>query len=89
MNDQNITYMQKGISILAKKGTNERMIVFLDPRKMRIQKFVNNHYDGEWVQVNELCLGDIIKFESADVYNGFDNRKDDNYCQEALIKHPY
>jgi len=45
---------------------------------------VNEKYGGSWVKVNELCSGDVLKFNSEDVYQGFDNREDNNYCQGNL-----
>ncbi|KAB8151768.1 hypothetical protein EZY14_016370 [Kordia sp. TARA_039_SRF] len=78
--------MNKGLTILAKVGTTERMIVFLDPNHNNIPEIISEKYGEEWVRVNELCLGDTLKFESDDQYKGFDNRKDNNYCQGALEK---
>lgn len=78
--------MNKGISIFANYNTNERIVVFLDPIKNDIHKIVNEKYSGNWVKVNEFCLGDEIKFKSDDIYQGFDDRIDDNYCKGSLIK---
>lgn len=78
--------MHKGLSIFAKLGTNERKIVFINPNENDIQSILNQKYGGEWIFVNELCLGDILDFKSEDIYEGFDNREDDNYCVGALRK---
>lgn len=78
--------MAQGLTILANHKTKERIVVFINPVQTDIQKLVNEKFGGEWVKVNELCLGDMIKFTSEDDYLGFDNRPDDNYCQGALIK---
>lgn len=78
--------MNKGLTILANHKTNERIVVFLNPKENNIQKIVNEKFGGNWVKVDELCLGDMLKFTSNDVYLGFDNREDGNYCQGALIK---
>lgn len=78
--------MNKGLTILANHATNERMVVFLDPSKNNILKVINEKFGGSWVKVGEFCLGDAIKFTSEDVYLGFDNRENDNYCQGSLIK---
>ncbi len=75
----------KGLVILAKYGTNERMIVFVNPHQFNVQKMVIEKYGGDWVIVNELCSGDILKFEATEPYLGFDSqRQDDNYCTGAL-----
>lgn len=76
--------MNKGISIFARLGTTERKVVFINPRENNIQSILNQKYGGDWVFVNELCLGDVLDFNSEDVYEGFDGRKDDNYCVGAL-----
>jgi hypothetical protein len=78
--------MNKGLTILANHNTNERIVVFINPTENNIQKIVNEKFGGNWVKVGELCLGDMLKFTSDDIYLGFDNREDDNYCQGALIK---
>lgn len=76
--------MNKGLTILANLNTTERMIVFVNPLENNILQMVNEKYGGSWVKVNELCSGDVLKFNSEDVYQGFDNREDDNYCQGNL-----
>jgi len=76
--------MNKGISIYAKFGTKERIVVFLHPSQNNTPKLLADKYGGEWVKVNELCLGDTLKFDSDDIYQGFDNRDSDNYCQGSL-----
>lgn len=76
--------MNKGIAIYAKFGTKERIIVFLNPSQNNIPKLLADKYGGEWVKVNELCLGDTLKFDSTDIYQGFDARDSDNYCQGSL-----
>lgn len=69
--------MNKGLTILANYKTNERILVFLNPNENDIQKIVNEKLGGDWIKVGELCLGDMLKFASDDVYLGFDNREDD------------
>ena len=76
----------KCLTILANFKTNERLMVFLNPKENNIQKIVNDKFGGDWVKVGEFCLGDMLKFNSQDVYLGFDNRDDDNYCKGVLIK---
>jgi len=76
----------KRITILANYKTNERVLVFISPNENDIQKIINEKFGGSWVKVGELCLGDMLKFTSNDIYLGFDNRADYNYCQGALIK---
>ena len=76
--------MNKGLTILANLNTTERMIVFVNPLENNILQMVNEKYGGNWVKVNELCSGDVLKFNSEDIYQGFDNREDDNYCQGNL-----
>ena len=76
--------MNKGLIILAKIGTTERMVVFLNPKENDILTIINEKYGGSWVKVNEFCLHDTLMFKSEDVYNGFDNRDGDNYCVGAL-----
>ena len=73
-----------GLTILANHRTKERMVVFINPNENNILKIVNEKYGGDWVKVNELRLGDVLRFESEDDYLGFDNREDDNYCKGRL-----
>ena len=72
--------------ILANYGTKERILVFVDLNETNIQKTINERFGGNWVKIDKPCLGNVVKFTSEDVYLGFDNRKDNNYCQGALIK---
>jgi len=60
------------------------MVVFMNPKQTDILGWANEKHGGDWVKVNELCNGDILKFTSDDEYKGFDNRADDNYCRGAL-----
>jgi hypothetical protein len=76
--------MNKGLTILAKKGTLERMVVFINPNENNILKIINEKYGESWVKVNELCHSDILKFQANEVYLGCDFREDDNYCRGAL-----
>ena len=78
--------MNKGLFIYANYETKERVVVFINPNENNIQKTVNEKLVGDWVKVGEFCLGDMILFESKDLYIGFDGRSDDNYCQGSLIK---
>jgi len=80
----------KGLGIFAKLNTTERVVVFLNPFENKDIPFIlNKKYGGDWVKVNELCLGDILKFDSEEVYQGFDNRDDDNYCKGNLEVKPF
>jgi len=76
--------MNKGLTVLAKVGTTERIVVFLNPLENNLPKLVSEKYGGTWVRVGELCLSDALKFNSEEVYQGFDNRESDNYCQGNL-----
>lgn len=79
--------MKQEVIILANHNTNERIAVVVDPTENKITtKSLNEKLGGNWVRVGELRLGDMLKFTSDDIYLGFDNREDDNYCQGALIK---
>jgi hypothetical protein len=73
-----------GLTILANYQTKERMVVFINPKENNILEIVNAKYGGSWVKVNELRLGDVLRFESEDDYLGFDNREDYNYCKGRL-----
>lgn len=70
-------------NIYAKIGTTERIVINFPPDD--IQWELNKQYGGEWVKVGKFNYGDAIKFNSEDVYKGFDNRLDDNYCIGALV----
>jgi phosphoribosylformylglycinamidine (FGAM) synthase-like enzyme len=74
------------IAILANFATNERMVVFVNPKDPSLVKMVNDKYGGNWVVVNEMQYGDVVKFNSDDIYMGFDNRENDNYCKGSYIK---
>ena len=78
--------MKTGIAIFANYNTNERVIVFDNTKENNIIKIINDKFIGNWVKVEELRFGDMLKFTSDDIYLGFDNRNDENYCQGALIK---
>ena len=79
------TTMNKGLTILARLGTSERMVVFIDPTQNDILKIINEKYGKDWVKVNELCVGDVLRFDAEQIYRGFDPQKnDDNYCEGCL-----
>ena len=79
--------MKQEIVILANHNTKERIAVVIDPTEniITLEEF-DEKFRGNWVRVGELSPGDMLKFTSDDIYLGFDNREDDNYCQGALIK---
>lgn len=79
--------MKQEIVILANHNTKERIAVVIDPTEniITLEGF-DEKFGGNWVRVGELSPGDMLKFTSDDIYLGFDNREDDNYCQGALIK---
>lgn len=70
-------------NIYAKLGTTERIVINFPPDD--IQDVLHNQYGGEWVKVGKFNYGEAIKFNSEDVYKGFDNRLDDNYCVGAHV----
>lgn len=74
----------KGLTILANENTNERMVLFINPDQPNLLRYINEKYGGNWCKVNEFCGGDIISFNSEDIYQGYDGREDDNYCQGSL-----
>ncbi|MFY7883709.1 MAG: hypothetical protein ACOVOV_02555 [Dolichospermum sp.] len=75
----------KGLVILANLNTKERMVVFIDPHRNNIIELVNKKYGGDWVMVNEFCLGDVLRFDCQETYFGFNpSKEDDNYCQGSL-----
>lgn len=77
--------MNKGLTILARLSTSERMVVFIDPTQNDIIKIINEKYGKDWVKVNELCVGDVLMFNSEQIYMGFNPQKeDDNYCEGCL-----
>lgn len=81
-----IKIMHKGLKILAQHNTNRRAIIFLNPNENNLPEIADKMFGEDWTVVGEFCLGDTIVFTSDDIYLGFDNREDDNYCQGALIK---
>jgi hypothetical protein len=70
--------------IMAKINTTERCILFLDSRENDITTIINEKFDGQWVIVNKIEHGDVLKFNSEEVYSGYDGRKDGNYCKGNL-----
>ena len=72
------------VVILANKGTNERMAI-LSTRGSHILKDINEKFGGNWIKVNNLEFGDVLRFVSTDVYRGYDGRDDDNYCKGNLL----
>lgn len=78
--------MNKSIKILAQHNTNRRAIVFLNQNGNNLQTILDERFGSDWTIIDDFNYGDAIVFTSEDIYLGFDNREDDNYCKGALIK---
>jgi hypothetical protein len=74
--------------IMARVDTTERVVVKIQSGKeiQPLQVKLREQLGGNWVWVQELGQSQVIHFDCGEEYGGFDNRKDDNYCGNAVFE---
>lgn len=74
------------LTIFAEKNTTNRFFIACQHKEeiREVQLWLGNN----WVQVQELEIGQGILFQSNETYYGFDGRKGADFCYPAVTFEP-
>lgn len=68
------------VKIFAKKGTAEKVLVLCKREKVgAILTFLNANYGENWIWVDSINPGEILRFNDGLTYLGFHGREE-RYC---------
>jgi hypothetical protein len=75
------------VIIMADHHTKRRVVARVDllEQVIPLMHDLNATLGGSWIQVQELKPYEVVPFEAAKDYHGFDNNPEDDYCGNLIL----